>query len=157
VARNAGIEEESEMTAFNIVRFRLKPGYEQQFIAEHLALRPTFQGYIGGNLIRTGDNAYCIVGEWRSFDSLAAARPQMIAFLDGVRHMLEDLGGGLGVTDPVSGEVVAKVRGASAPRKRPVRKARNATRKATKRKATKKAPKKGASKTAKKAAKKRRR
>jgi hypothetical protein len=30
----------------------------------------------------------------------------MIASLDGVRHLLEDLGGGLGVTDPVSGEAV---------------------------------------------------
>ena len=30
----------------------------------------------------------------------------MIAGLDRFRDMLEDLGGGLGVTDPVSGEVV---------------------------------------------------
>jgi len=133
------------MAAFNIVRFRVKPGYEQPFIEKHLAERPAFKGYIGGNLIRTGDNSYCIVGEWRSFESLVAARPQMIAFLDGVRHMLEDLGGGLGVTDPVSGEVVAKVRGAGAPKKRPARKAKKATKKATK-----KSAKKGARKAAKK-------
>jgi hypothetical protein len=31
----------------------------------------------------------------------------MIGILDEMRHMLDDLGGGLGVTDPVSGEVVA--------------------------------------------------
>jgi hypothetical protein len=30
----------------------------------------------------------------------------MIATLDTFRDLLEDLGGGLGVTDPVSGEVV---------------------------------------------------
>ncbi len=30
----------------------------------------------------------------------------MIAELDKTRHLLEDLGGGLGVTDPVSGDVV---------------------------------------------------
>lgn len=54
----------------------------------------------------------------------------MIAILDSVRGMLDDLGGGLGVTDPVSGEVVvklaaakpakkaAKKRGASAAKKR---------------------------------------
>ncbi|MER8447136.1 hypothetical protein NKH52_28525 [Mesorhizobium sp. M1066] len=36
-------------------------------------------------------------------DSLAAARPQIIGFLDTMRDMLEDLGGDLGVTDPVSG------------------------------------------------------
>jgi hypothetical protein len=32
----------------------------------------------------------------------------MIGFLDEVRDMLEDLGGGLGVTDPVSGEAVVE-------------------------------------------------
>ena len=39
-------------------------------------------------------------------DALAAARPAMIATLDEFRDKLEDLGGGLGVTDPVSGEAV---------------------------------------------------
>jgi len=37
-----------------------------------------------------------------------AARPTMIGYLDGVRPLLEDLGGGLGLTDPVSGEVVVE-------------------------------------------------
>jgi len=41
-----------------------------------------------------------------SIQSIIAARPKMIARLDRIRDMLEDLGGGLGVTDPVSGEVV---------------------------------------------------
>ena len=36
-------------------------------------------------------------------------RPTMIAMLDSFRDMLEDLGGGLGVTDPVSGEAVAEM------------------------------------------------
>ena len=39
-------------------------------------------------------------------NALAAARPHMIATLDTFRDTLEDLGGGLGVTDPVSGPVV---------------------------------------------------
>ena len=39
-------------------------------------------------------------------DALAAARPNMIATLDTFRDTLEDLGGGLGLTDPVSGSVV---------------------------------------------------
>ena len=38
--------------------------------------------------------------------SLAKARPNMMATLDSFRDTLEDLGGGLGVTDPVSGTVV---------------------------------------------------
>ena len=37
---------------------------------------------------------------------MAAARPSMIATLDSFRDILEDLGGGLGVTDAVSGPVV---------------------------------------------------
>ncbi|MGO9476249.1 MAG: hypothetical protein ACLPWS_23035 [Rhodomicrobium sp.] len=39
-------------------------------------------------------------------ESLANARMRMIATLDNFRDTLEDLGGGLGVTDPVSGPVV---------------------------------------------------
>ncbi len=39
-------------------------------------------------------------------DDIVKARAEMIASLDQVRTMLEDLGGGLGVTDPVSGEAV---------------------------------------------------
>jgi hypothetical protein len=33
----------------------------------------------------------------------------MIGLLDTLRDLLEDLGGGLGVTDPVSGDVVANL------------------------------------------------
>jgi hypothetical protein len=42
-------------------------------------------------------------------EAMAAARPHMIAVLDSFRDTLEDLGGGLGVTDPVSGETVAEM------------------------------------------------
>lgn len=97
------------MTAFNVVRFRVRPGSEQRFIEAHRTARPAFKGFIAGNLVRTGDQTFCMIGEWRSQQALAAARPQMIALLDSFRDTLEDLGGGLGVTDPVSGEVVARV------------------------------------------------
>ena len=59
-----------------------------------------------GNIIKTGDRTYCIIAEWTDMDALASARPKMIATLDTFRHTLEDLGSGLGVTDPVSGPVV---------------------------------------------------
>jgi hypothetical protein len=94
------------MTAFNIVRFRVKPGREEAFVEAHRRADPTFKGFIRGALVKTGERAYCMVGEWDTFDSLVAARPQMIGLLDTFRADLEDLGGGLGVTDPVSGEVV---------------------------------------------------
>lgn len=46
---------------------------------------------------------------WRErsdMDALSKARPHMIETLNSFRQSLEDLGGGLGVTDPVSGAVV---------------------------------------------------
>ena len=39
-------------------------------------------------------------------DAIVNTRDRMIATLDSFRDTLEDLGGGLGVTDPVSGPVV---------------------------------------------------
>ena len=49
------------------------------------------------------------------------ARPKMIEILDTFRDDLEDLGAGLGVTDPVSGEVVVKLPGALTPRPKKTR------------------------------------
>ncbi len=97
------------MTAMNVVRFRVKPGCEEQFLDAHRAMRPKFKGFLGGRVIKTGDRTFCIVAEWRSFDALAAARTEMIGLLDSMRDLLEDLGGGLGVTDPVSGDVVVNL------------------------------------------------
>jgi len=57
-------------------------------------------------MIKTGERTYCIIAEWSDMEALAAARPQMIETLESFRETLEDLGGGLGVTDPVSGPVV---------------------------------------------------
>jgi hypothetical protein len=93
----------------NVVRFRVKPGCEQQFVDTHRDMRPNFKGFLGGRVIKTGDRTFCVLAEWRSFDALAAARPEMIGLLDTMRDLLEDLGGGLGVTDPVSGDVVVKL------------------------------------------------
>lgn len=109
------------MTAVNVVRFRVKPGYEQQFIDAHRKMRPVFKGFGGGWLVKTGDQTFCMIGQWNSFQSIVGARPQMIQILDEMRGMLEDLGGGLGLTDPVSGEVVAKFGVKKSTAKRPVR------------------------------------
>jgi len=96
------------MTAFNVVRFRVKPGNEREFIELHRRMQPKLKGFVTGSLIRTGDRTFCLVGEWRNFQSIVNARPQMIGMLDQFRSLLEDLGGDLGVTDPVSGEAVLK-------------------------------------------------
>jgi len=98
------------MTAYNAVRFRVKPGMEDKFIQlQREALRDEMAGALDAALIKTGDRTYCFIGKWKSFDDLVAARPKMIASLDQIRSLLEDLGGGLGVTDPVSGSAVLEL------------------------------------------------
>jgi len=97
------------MTAFNIVRFRVKPGHQEQFIAQHRGMNPGLKGFRGGSLVRTGENSFCFIGEWVSFQKIVDARPLMIGILDAFREHLEDQGGGLGLTDPVSGEVVVNL------------------------------------------------
>ena len=94
------------MAAFNVVRFRVKPGREQDFLDAHKKVDRNWAGMLHANIIKTGDRTYCIIAEWTDMAALAAARANMIATLDSFRDTLEDLGGGLGVTDPVSGEVV---------------------------------------------------
>jgi quinol monooxygenase YgiN len=94
------------MTAFNAVRFRVKPGCDQEFLDAHKKIEGGWPGIRHVNMIKTGDRSYCIIAEWDDMDAMIAARPHMIATLDSFRHTLEDLGGGLGVTDPVAGPVV---------------------------------------------------
>ena len=98
------------MTAYNVVRFRVKPGMEDKFLAgQRKSIEGTaLPGALSAAVVKTGDRQYCFVGRWESFDSIVGARPQMIGFLDEVRDCLEDLGGGLGVTDPVAGEAVVE-------------------------------------------------
>jgi hypothetical protein len=40
-------------------------------------------------LVRTGDQAYCFVGEWNAMDHIVAARERMIGILDSFRHREE--------------------------------------------------------------------
>ncbi len=94
------------MTAFTAVRFRVKPGRDQEFLDAHKKVERSWAGLRHANLIKSGEHSYCIIAEWEDMDSIAKARPDMIATLDSFRDTLEDLGGGLGVSDPVSGPVV---------------------------------------------------
>jgi hypothetical protein len=95
------------MTAYNVVRMRVKPGREEEFLKLNRDLdRKSLEGFRKLAIIKTGERSYCVIGEWEGMDALAAARPKMIGMLDKFRDLLEDLGGNLGVTDPVSGKVV---------------------------------------------------
>ena len=98
------------MTAFNAVRFRVKPGRDQEFLDAHKRAERNWPGMQGARIIKTGERDYCIIAEWSDMDALANARPDMVATLDTFRDTLEDLGDGKGVTDPVSGPVVLELR-----------------------------------------------
>jgi len=117
------------MTAFNIVRFRVKPGREQEFLEAHKKAERFFPGMRRFVMVKTGERTYCVMAEWASFDKIVAARPSMIGILDSFRDTLEDLGSGLGVTDPVAGTVVverwppAKKTAKKSKAKKPARKA----------------------------------
>ena len=97
------------MTAFNVVRFKVKAGRDQEFIDRHRNAARDFAGFRKGSLVRTGERRYCFIGEWNDMADIVAAREQMIALLDTFRDTLEDLGSDLGVTDPVSGSVVLEI------------------------------------------------
>jgi len=99
------------MSAFNVVRMRVKPGCEDQYIEAHRNADVTgFSGFRGANLVKTGDREFCFIGEWDDFSSIESSREMMIGMLNEFREILEDLGDGLGVTDPVSGDVVVELK-----------------------------------------------
>jgi hypothetical protein len=106
---------------------RVKPEHEQTFLdinrnlAQDLLDRLRQNGLRQLLAVKTGDLSYCLLGEWETFDSIVASRLDMIGQLDQMRHMLEDLGGDLGVTDPVSGEVVLQLDVAAPPARRATR------------------------------------
>ncbi|MFM9847978.1 MAG: DUF718 domain-containing protein [Hyphomicrobiaceae bacterium] len=91
------------------VRFRVKPGRDQEFLDAHKKVVANWPGLRHANMIKTGERTSCIISEWSYVDALGSARTQMIAILDSFRDALEDLGGGLGVTDPVAGPVAQSI------------------------------------------------
>jgi hypothetical protein len=97
------------MTAYNVVRFKVKAGREKDFIELHRKMNRPMKGFRKAALIKTGDRSYCFVGEWGAMTDIVGARSTMIANLDQMRDMLEDMGSGLGVTDPVSGDAVLEI------------------------------------------------
>ena len=67
------------MTAFNAVRFRVRPGQDQKFIDAHKNI--SWPGLRHAYMIKTSDHTYRIIAEWPDMETLANARPNMIATL----------------------------------------------------------------------------
>ena len=95
------------MTAYNVVRMRVKEGREQEFIDLNWQVDPETMNRLKKiSIVSTGDRNYCLIGEWEDADAIAEAGPKMIKALDTFRDTLENLGRGMGVTEAMSGEAV---------------------------------------------------
>ncbi len=93
----------------NVVRSKVKEGKKDEFIKklkEFFDSMKGTDGLISMKQIQTGSSSMCIIGEWKDEQSIAKARDKMIAGLDSVRSLLEEISPELGVTDPVSGPVI---------------------------------------------------
>ena len=91
----------------NVVRFKLKSDSVDKYF--EVINKTNFKGMTQRYIAKTGDYDYCFVGIWESAESIADQRPSMIAHLDEVRGFMEELSPELGVTDPVSGNIVSRV------------------------------------------------
>ena len=89
----------------NIERCKVKSSSIEEYLKK-IDETPKFDGQISAKYVETKPNEFFMIGEWNSEDDIAKARPKMIAFLDTLRHTLEELSSDLGVTDPHSGTVV---------------------------------------------------
>lgn len=95
------------MTFMNVVHMRVKPGCEGDYLRVHEEFdAAALPGCLNFRLVKAGERDFIVIGEWRAQADMAAARPQMIGNLDRLRPLLEDLGGGRGMTEPWSGAVV---------------------------------------------------
>ena len=93
----------------NVVRSKVKEGKKDEYmkkLKEFFSNMKGTDGLASMKQIQTGSNSMCIIGEWQDEQSIAKARGKMIAGLDTVRPMLEEISPELGVTDPVAGPVI---------------------------------------------------
>ena len=97
----------------NVVRSKVKEGKQDEYIKKLKEFFDNMKGtdeLISMKQIKTGPNSMCIIGEWKDEQSIAKARDKMIAGLDGVRSLLEEISPELGLTDPVSGPVIMETK-----------------------------------------------
>ena len=93
----------------NVVRSKVKEDKKDEYMKKLQEFFNNMQGtdgLISMKQIQTGPNNMCIIGEWKDEQSIAKARDKMIAGLNAVRSLLEEISPELGVTDAVSGPVI---------------------------------------------------
>lgn len=98
------------MTKFvSSVRFKARAGAEDKirdvFVGYGIS---SLQGAVSHQVVDIGEGRFQTTVIWDSEQHLADARPKLIAFLDTIRPDLEELSPELGVTDPISGKLLAE-------------------------------------------------
>lgn len=64
---------------FNLVRFRVKPDRDQEFLDARRKVQANWPGLEHVNMIKTGDRTCCVIAHWTEIDSLAKARHDRLA------------------------------------------------------------------------------
>ena len=67
------------MTAFNVVRFRVKRGAEQAFLDAHHQANRNWPGSRRFNVVDAGDGRFFVIGEWDSIEAMAAEAQTRLA------------------------------------------------------------------------------
>ena len=91
--------------ASNIVRFKVNRDHQEEF--ENINGNcDRYEGEFLRTIVKTSEDTYCVFGIWDDEEAMVAARPEMITFLETIRHLLSEISPVIVVTDPVSGEVI---------------------------------------------------
>lgn len=99
------------MEACNVVRMRVRPEFEAEFLAElDNPCAGLEAGLCHAFLFKTGERTYCLVAQWYSAAAMTAGEVHILNSLDQLRSMLEDLDEDRGAMEPFSGHVVARHR-----------------------------------------------
>ncbi len=96
------------MEACNVVRMRVRPEFEAEFLARlENPCADAECGLCHSFLLRTGERTYCLVAQWSSAAAMKEGEAHVLQGLDQIRHMLENWEGGQSALEPFSGHVVA--------------------------------------------------
>lgn len=96
------------MSGYNVVRFTVKDGMDDEFISENQKIHFDVPGFKHASMIKTGEHDYCFIAEWNSAEDSLNAEDKMVAMLDSFRDTLEEQSSGSGVTDFVVGDSIVE-------------------------------------------------
>ena len=89
------------------VRFQAKTGQEEVLIKAVSQFDVSqYPGCHSHQIVDAGNGRFQTTIVWDNKDAIAAARPELIKFLNALRPMLDEISPELGVTDSISGPII---------------------------------------------------